>query len=119
MRLDSLDPSASLGISAAGSDAAKRLKFVEKLRYIHRNPVERGLVARPEDWAWSSFRHYLSGDLGACGDRIAVDRAEEGAGWNLSYGAGAATRRKSPPKRSLDGAPSRVDLHPQSIGHID
>jgi putative transposase len=39
-------------------------KFVEKLRYIHRNPVKRGLVARPEDWAWSSFRHYLSGDLG-------------------------------------------------------
>jgi putative transposase len=25
-------------------------KFVEKLRYIHRNPVTRGLVARPEDW---------------------------------------------------------------------
>ncbi len=39
-------------------------KFVEKLRYIHRNPVERGLVARPEDWAWSSFRHYLSGEAG-------------------------------------------------------
>ncbi len=39
-------------------------KFVEKLRYIHRNPVERGLVARPENWAWSSFRHYLSGEAG-------------------------------------------------------
>ena len=39
-------------------------KFVEKLRYIHRNPVERGFVARPEDWAWSSFRHYLSGEVG-------------------------------------------------------
>jgi putative transposase len=37
-------------------------KFVEKLRYIHRNPVERGLVARPEDWAWSSFRHYATGE---------------------------------------------------------
>jgi putative transposase len=37
-------------------------KFVEKLRYIHRNPVKRGLVERPEDWAWSSFRHYLSGE---------------------------------------------------------
>jgi putative transposase len=39
-------------------------KFVEKLRYIHRNPVERGLVARPEDWPWSSFRHYLKGESG-------------------------------------------------------
>jgi hypothetical protein len=36
-------------------------KRVEKLRYIHRNPVKRGLVGSPEDWAWSSFRHYLSG----------------------------------------------------------
>jgi putative transposase len=36
-------------------------KRVEKLRYIHRNPVTRGLVGSPEDWAWSSFRHYLSG----------------------------------------------------------
>ena len=40
-------------------------KFVEKLRCIHRNPVERGLVARPEDWAWSSFCHYLTGEAGA------------------------------------------------------
>lgn len=39
-------------------------KFVEKLRYIHRNPVLRGLVAQPEDWAWSSYRHYLSGAAG-------------------------------------------------------
>lgn len=36
-------------------------KRVEKLRYIHRNPVRRGLVARPEDWKWSSFRHYATG----------------------------------------------------------
>jgi putative transposase len=36
-------------------------KSTEKLRYIHRNPVARGLVARPEDWKWSSFRHYATG----------------------------------------------------------
>jgi putative transposase len=39
-------------------------KFVEKLRYIHRNPVKRGLVACPEDWRWSSFRHYAVGEVG-------------------------------------------------------
>jgi len=39
-------------------------KRVEKLRYIHRNPVKRGLVQSPEDWAWSSYRHYLSGEEG-------------------------------------------------------
>jgi putative transposase len=37
-------------------------KRVEKLRYLHRNPVNRGLLAAPEDWAWSSFRHYLTGE---------------------------------------------------------
>ena len=36
-------------------------KRVEKLRYMHRNPVKRGLVEKPEQWAWSSFRHYASG----------------------------------------------------------
>jgi putative transposase len=39
-------------------------KFVEKLRYLHRNPVARGLVSRPEDWPWSSFRHYVTGETG-------------------------------------------------------
>ena len=39
-------------------------KFVEKVRYIHYNPVKRGLVNRPEDWQWSSFRHYLTGEAG-------------------------------------------------------
>ncbi len=39
-------------------------KFVEKLRYIHRNPVTRGLVAHPENWPWSSFRHYANSEEG-------------------------------------------------------
>jgi putative transposase len=36
-------------------------KRIEKLRYMHRNPVVRGLVERPEDWKWSSFRHCATG----------------------------------------------------------
>jgi putative transposase len=36
-------------------------KRVEKLRYMHRNPVKRGLVAEPEQWPWSSFRDYFTG----------------------------------------------------------
>ena len=35
-----------------------RGKEVEKLRYMHRNPVKRGLVSSPELWRWSSFRFY-------------------------------------------------------------
>ena len=39
-------------------------KRIEKLRYIHRNPVKRGLVNSPAEWPWSSFRLYLSGEAG-------------------------------------------------------
>jgi putative transposase len=36
-------------------------QFVEKLRYIHHNPVKRGLCERPGDWEWSSFCHCAMG----------------------------------------------------------
>src|SRR5258708_37839650 len=36
----------------------------EKLKYMHRNPVVRGLVASPEDWRWSSYRSYAYGEAG-------------------------------------------------------
>ena len=39
-------------------------KRVEKLRYMHHNPVKRGLVMEPEQWRWSSFRDYLYGQTG-------------------------------------------------------
>lgn len=39
-------------------------KRVEKLRYMHRNPVERRLVLEPEHWRWSSFRHYAQDERG-------------------------------------------------------
>ena len=39
-------------------------KVSEKLRYMHRNPVKRRLVNKPEDWAWSSYRHYANGERG-------------------------------------------------------
>ena len=34
-------------------------KTVEKLKYMHRNPVVRGLWEKPEDWPWSSFLDML------------------------------------------------------------
>lgn len=39
-------------------------QFVEKLHYIHNNPVMRGLCERAEDWEWSSFRHHATGVKG-------------------------------------------------------
>ena len=38
-------------------------KRIEKLRYMHRNPVKRGLVESPELWRWSSFRNYAFGGV--------------------------------------------------------
>jgi hypothetical protein len=34
----------------------KRLR--EKLKYMHNNPVAKGLVAEASDWPWSSAGHY-------------------------------------------------------------
>ena len=39
-------------------------KRIEKLRYLHRNPVKRGLVESPEFWRWSSYRAYFLGETG-------------------------------------------------------
>jgi len=39
-------------------------KEVEKLKYMHRNPVVRGLAVSPEDWRWSSYRSYAYGEAG-------------------------------------------------------
>jgi putative transposase len=39
-------------------------EFTVKLRYLHLNPVKRGLVKEPADWKWSSFRHYALREIG-------------------------------------------------------
>ena len=57
-------------------------KRVEKLRYMHRNPVKRGLTATPEDWRWSSYRFYLLDEAGPV-------RVNEGWG-KISFRAHAA-----------------------------
>jgi putative transposase len=56
-------------------------KFVEKLRYMHRNPVKRGLVTKPEDWKWSSFSHYQTGVRGTV--EIESEWAARERGWQL------------------------------------
>ena len=39
-------------------------KRIDKLRYMHRNPVKRGLANSPDQWPWSSFRFYMFGENG-------------------------------------------------------
>lgn len=37
--------------------------FIQCGVYIELNPVRAGLVARPEDWRWSSYRFYAFGEI--------------------------------------------------------
>lgn len=43
------------------------------LRYVEKNPVEAGLVARPENYAWSSARARINGAFDPVLDRCFVD----------------------------------------------
>lgn len=36
--------------------------FLEKLQYLHENPVRKGYVDRPEQWRYSSARNYVLDD---------------------------------------------------------
>ena len=73
-------------------------KRVEKLRYMHRNPgspahefcalgwkpVVRGLCAKPEEWKWSSYRHYATGVEGTV--EIESSWTASRRGWQLPAG---------------------------------
>jgi putative transposase len=79
-------------------------KRIEKLRYLHRNPVARGLVEKPQDWPWSSFRHYATGFEGVVEiESEWTARKRESMGIRLKVRAGPVSH--FPPKQSLDGAP--------------
>jgi len=78
-------------------------KRIEKLRYLHRNPVKRGLVERPEDWAWSSFRHYATGVEGVVEiESEWTGRRRERMGMPLRV---TAVPTLSPKSGEKDGAP--------------
>ena len=53
-------------------------ELCREVRYIHRNPVERGLVERPTEWAWSSARWY-AGERGSEAG-IQMDEVSPGPG---------------------------------------
>jgi putative transposase len=43
-----------------------RKKRIEKLNYMHMNPVKRGLVSDPKLWLWSSYRFYQYAEQNLC-----------------------------------------------------
>jgi putative transposase len=51
-------------------------KFLEKLNYMHRNPLERKLVLHPRDWPWSSWSFYEGQEKGLIGIDILKPRTE-------------------------------------------
>jgi len=79
-------------------------QFVEKLRCIHRNPVKAGLCERPEDWEWSSFRHYATG----CEGRVEIE--SEWTARKRERAAGTLFKQWNGPtqaKTRLEGATGR------------
>jgi putative transposase len=50
-------------------------KVLEKLEYMHDNPVKRKLVSHPKDWPSSSWSHYARKERGL----IAIDALEDTA----------------------------------------
>jgi putative transposase len=75
-------------------------KRVENLRYMHRNPVKRGLVNEPEQWPWSSFRYYRYGEMG----RVRVNDTDV---MKMRVSDRQCERRLHPPlaKSARSGAP--------------
>jgi len=85
-------------------------QFVEKLRYIHRNPVKAGLCERPEDWEWNSFRHCATG----CEGRVEIESEWTARGTRTSGEKTLSSDRTAPlkPKPGLSGPPRHLaQLH--------
>ena len=77
-----------------GAVAMDEPHLAAALRYLAYNPVRAGLVARPEDWRWSSVHAHLAG----CGDGITqvapvLERVPNFAGFIATVGDPAALDR--------------------------
>lgn len=95
--------------------------FVTALRYIHRNPVEAGLVKSPSEWSWSSYRQFvgrmrstlvalerafeLLGDDRAAARKRYLALMEEKSDFVPSFGPSIA-----PARRTVVSAPSLDEL---------
>jgi hypothetical protein len=51
-------------LGASQNTVWSQSKFVEKLQYMHMNPIKRKLVTHPKDWPWSSFSFYAKKEIG-------------------------------------------------------
>ncbi|HWG22064.1 MAG TPA: transposase [Terracidiphilus sp.] len=72
--------------------------FVTQLRYVHRNPVKRGLCSKPEEYPWTSFRAWASGEIGP------VEIENEWTALRREAGQGSWPPTLAPERRREDGA---------------
>ena len=87
-------------------------KRIEKLRYMHRNPVKRGLVSSPEEWRWSSFRFYMFGEVGLVQvnetDLMKMRVRAPAVGASPSPAPCKKRKERGPPVRGLQGWATRL-----------
>jgi putative transposase len=74
-------------------------EFAIKLRYLHRNPVKRGLVKDPGDRMWSSFRHYALHEIGV----VEIESAWAAVDRELRASSGLAQTLLRPGQRPTAG----------------
>ena len=102
------------------------------LRYIHQNPVKAGFVKHPEDWPWSSYRHWLTGKSGTvtiqrfwpANDTVVSSdqdtvrapsmRSFTAHGWDSTEARTATTQVPLTPTSRTGGIPHRPDRHPRT-----
>jgi len=103
------------GRSVTTISTSNHRQFVEELRYIHRNPVKRGLCECPEDW--SSFRHIMRRDmkgvsrLSRSGRRESGNERQDGFS-QPSNCCNARAALSVPARRDAEDAASRSALIP-------
>jgi putative transposase len=77
--------------------------LVRVCRYVERNPVRAGLVARAEDWRWGSARQLLSHKIGPALSPWPIPRPED---WSARINTPETSRQLQVVRRSLrDGVP--------------
>ena len=64
------------GGNSVASEIYTQEFLLQKMEYMHNNPIRKGLVLKPEYWRYSSARTYLNGeenDVNICMDRLFDD----------------------------------------------
>jgi hypothetical protein len=73
---------------------------------MHRDPVRRGLVEKPENWPWSSFVYYATGKIGT------AEIESEWTAWRREQNKMLVDARQCRPpfaKSAKDGAPAALE----------